>query len=718
MPYDAITGNDIEKIDYIAGAVDTELYPDSNNISIFGPIWLPRVYGKDLTSFEIASSGKLSIVINDVQALDISKSGRITSLTAKSNDSFVISINSNEMSMGLDATNNTVTLASSNDIVVTASNNVSVRGSNSVFVDASNDVSIKANRGSLNVSAGLQNMTLTMDSNNNKTTLYSSNDIMFNTSNNFLWVAKSNIEIVANEGYFNLMGQGSNTYIMMDSATDNLSIYSSNDTYIDTSNNFRVQTNSNVSIGAVGTGYIALSTNSSNTSFVTEGTNNTTTLYSSNDITVTTSNDFIQYAENDTTITTHVGTLKLTTNDDNTYQSMNNSNILVYASSNLTVGISNNINIEASSNIGINAKNKTLSIAARASNMLLTMDSATDNVTIYGSNAVILNTSNHLVIEATSNIDLKSTDGSYSLYAYSNAKFYTDASNLTFEMLKNGKIMNLYSASNINITASNTLNILAESNLVVITHSNAYFGSASNFTITTSNNGLFSASNNLTLSASNDLTLEANTINFNTRADMALTALSNFKYYISSSPFQASDAIFQITGSNVAVRGDLFITGSINTTQILQTVVTETTLTVNDKLIYLASVGSGPGVVSDSNPFDGVANDKAGIQVDGIPSTAANDDSSTWPLWEKSIKWHYNVDGLISVGTTHIEKEACWEFMGGGVRITKNSNMSGSMKKLSFTWRIGHNDELELVKTWWNGTDYVYKRIAKFGRVL
>jgi uncharacterized protein (DUF2345 family) len=718
MPYDAITSSIVEKIDYIAGATDTELYPDSNNISIFGPIWLPRIYGKDLTAFEIASSGKLSIVINDVHALDVSKSGRVTSFTAKSNDSFAISVSSNQMSLGFDATNNTVTLGSSNDIVVSASNNVSIRGSNSVFVDASNDVTVNANRGSLNVFAGLQNMTLTMDSNDNKTTLYSSNDIVFNTSNNFAWLAKSNIDIIANEGYFNMIGQGSNTFIKMDSATDNVSIYSSNDTFIATSNTFKVQTNSNVSIGAVGTGYISLSTNSSNTIFTTEGTTNTTTLYSSNDIYFTTSNNFSQYAESNTTITTRVGALTLTTNSDNTYQRMDNSNILVYASSNLQVGISNNVNIEASSNLGINAKNKTLSMAARASNMMLTMDSATDNITIYGSNAVILNTSNQFTIGSTSNIDLKSTDGSFSLYTYSNAKIYTDASNLAFEMLKDGKIINLYSASNINITASNTINVFAESNIVVITHSNAYVGTASNFTITTSNNGLVSASNNLTLSASNDLTLAANTLNFNTRGDTALTALSNFKYYISSSPYQASDAIFQITGSNVAVRGDLFITGSINTTQILQTVVTETTLAVNDKLIYLATAGSGPSIGNDSNPFDGVGNDKAGIQVDGIPSSVASDSSNTWPLWEKSIKWNYNVDGLISIGTSNIEKEACWEFMGGGVRITKNSNVSGGLKKLSFTWRIGHNDELELVKTWWNGSAYVYKRIAKFGRVL
>jgi uncharacterized protein (DUF2345 family) len=558
-----------------------------------------------------------------------------------------------------------------------------------------------------------------MNSNNNKTTLYSSNDFVVSTSNNYLLTAISNIELNARTGRFYVAGEGSNTTFEMNSATDDVTIYSSNDTRIFTSNNFVLETNSNVSVGSIGTGFISMSTNSSNTLFTMEGLTKTTTLYSSNDISYTTSNDFIQYAENDTTITTHVGVLKLTTNSDNTFQTMDNSNVTLYASSNLQVAISNDIHIEASSNVGINALNKSLSLAARASNMFISMDSATDNVTIYGSNSVILNTSNHLVAEATSNIDLKSTDGSFSLYTYSNAKIYTDASNLAIEMLKDGKIMNLYSASNINISASNTLNILGESNINVVTHSNLYVGSASNFVITASNNGLVSASNNLTLSASNDLNFIANTLNFETRGDTALTALSNFKYYISSSPNQASDAIFQITGSNVAVRGDLFITGAINTTQILQTVVTETTLQVNDKLIYLATAGAGgPSNVSDSNPFDGVVNTGAGIQVDGIPSIASTNDSNTWPIWEKSIKWNYNVDGLLSVGTPNIEKESCWELMGGGVRITKNSNMDGTLRKLSFTWRIGHNDELELVKTWWDGTNYQYKRCAKFGRIL
>ena len=37
MPYDAITSSIVEKIDYVSGATDTELYPDSNNISIFCP---------------------------------------------------------------------------------------------------------------------------------------------------------------------------------------------------------------------------------------------------------------------------------------------------------------------------------------------------------------------------------------------------------------------------------------------------------------------------------------------------------------------------------------------------------------------------------------------------------------------------------------------------------------------------------------------------------
>ena len=35
------------------------VYPDNTTVNIFGPLFLPRVYGKDLSAFEIAATGKL-----------------------------------------------------------------------------------------------------------------------------------------------------------------------------------------------------------------------------------------------------------------------------------------------------------------------------------------------------------------------------------------------------------------------------------------------------------------------------------------------------------------------------------------------------------------------------------------------------------------------------------------------------------------------------------
>jgi hypothetical protein len=82
MPYDTLTG-DVQVIDYVPTATNTSLYPDSNMTGIFGPIWLPRVYGKDLTAFEIASSGKIAITLNDVHSLDISKSNYVDEFNFK-----------------------------------------------------------------------------------------------------------------------------------------------------------------------------------------------------------------------------------------------------------------------------------------------------------------------------------------------------------------------------------------------------------------------------------------------------------------------------------------------------------------------------------------------------------------------------------------------------------------------------------------------------------
>jgi hypothetical protein len=176
--------------------------------------------------------------------------------------------------------------------------------------------------------------------------------------------------------------------------------------------------------------------------------------------------------------------------------------------------------------------------------------------------------------------------------------------------------------------------------------------------------------------------------------------------------------VLNVTTTGVNLRGDLYISGTINTSNINNTIVNTTTLKVEDKLVYLASSGQ----VGDSNPIEtSIVCDGAGIQVDGIPDFASNQNSNLWPLYEKSLKWRYgSANGTSNLATDTFVGESAWEVCGGGMRIVNRKNISGDIKDLSFTFRIGSNDELELVKTWWSqtGSNYVSKRVARFGRIV
>ncbi len=46
-------------------------YPLSDTYNVFGPVYLPKVYGKDLTAFELGSSGSIAVTLKDVYAFDL-----------------------------------------------------------------------------------------------------------------------------------------------------------------------------------------------------------------------------------------------------------------------------------------------------------------------------------------------------------------------------------------------------------------------------------------------------------------------------------------------------------------------------------------------------------------------------------------------------------------------------------------------------------------------
>ncbi len=145
--FDYITGSS-DTIAYKTGS-NTEIYPDNSNVAILGQVWLPRVYGKNLTAFEVASSGKIAITLNDIYSLDIgvvtSGSNMINQFKTKSNYSLEMATANEKAALRLDGSNNTATLSAqeattissaSNDVSITACNTISETAGNSILLTA------------------------------------------------------------------------------------------------------------------------------------------------------------------------------------------------------------------------------------------------------------------------------------------------------------------------------------------------------------------------------------------------------------------------------------------------------------------------------------------------------------------------------------------------------------------------------------------------------
>jgi hypothetical protein len=342
--------------------------------------------------------------------------------------------------------------------------------------------------------------------------------------------------------------------------------------------------------------------------------------------------------------------------------------------------------------------------------MFVYLDATTDVLTVYGSNGVVINSSNDVNVAARDNVLVSALTGEIGLYANSNIELTADSSNMYITMEKTGDVVSIYSLSNVDIDAGKVIALNATSNMTF---------QSSNVSILSQSNIITTACNNVVISACNDVLIEgANKVNLSARS-FEWAADSNINFYISGAPVNPQDPIFSIGGTSVNVRGDLFITGSINTSNIINTSVVQESLKVSDKTIRLANVGdSMPG---DSNPLDGLyTNDGAGIEVDGFPNPSIVTDSNDLPAHEKSILWRYGVNGTIDLGTSNVDTESYWQVLGGGLRVTHRKEVAGTLRDLSFTFRINQLDELELVKTFWNtnSSSYVYKRIAKFGRIL
>jgi hypothetical protein len=326
--------------------------------------------------------------------------------------------------------------------------------------------------------------------------------------------------------------------------------------------------------------------------------------------------------------------------------------------------------------------------------------------------------------------------------------------------------------------------LLSASNGLSLEGDNIYVGAKSNVFVTASNNDfVVNANSNIRLAASNgDLTITklaggaAGTVtlaNYNGGATVSATgpaallstaaavqvtasqALSFTSQHAEVSLSAASNASYDVG----TINRHIFMVGGVevlsimpNTNQNRETDflvkfmadvemkgttnsinVTESNLDVQDKLIRLAYNVDG------AHPIDGVANEGAGIFIDGVPSvTSAGvaNSNDTAGYYEKSLTWHKNGTsddvGVQKVGAAWVSDTAgpaasFWQLSGGDFRITKkydatvrtlNNVDRVAGDSVSYGFRVNEFEELEFYKCTKNASGSTYKRVSKFGREM
>jgi uncharacterized protein (DUF2345 family) len=592
--------------------------------------------------------------------------------------------------------------------------------SNDVIANVNSNILISATHGDYKLWVNDSNMSVLMEHETSNITTYAGMDWRLYTSNDVIANVNSNILISATHGDYKLWVNDSNMSVLMEHETSNITTYAGMDWRLYTSNDVIANINSNILISATHGDY-KLWVNDSNMSVLMEHETSNITTYAGMDWRLYTSNDVIANINSNILISATHGDYKLWVNDSNMSVLMEHetSNITTYAGMDWRLYTSNDVIANVNSNILISATHGDYKLWVNQSNMFVIMDHLTSNITTYAGKSWRLDTSNSVVINASSNMTINTMNANFNINTYSNLTMQADNSNMFINMLMPSDVMKIFSLSNMDVGTSNNYNLAVRSNVNIDSYNvNMFTGNNTYWSMC--NNMKFTVCNNVLINAKNTIDLEADAVNITTRSDINYTARSNLNFFISAAQDSPQDPIFTVSGNVVKVRGDLLITGSINTSNIVNTTVIQENLKVQDKIILLSSVGDGSS--NDNMPFDGpTTNSESGIEIDGFPVGVSNE---LYDMHKKSLFWHYGTNGTKDLGTGNMTTESFWELQGGSFRLTQKRNYgTGSnvnIQDVSFALRINELDELELVKRWYNvGTsNYVYKRITRFGRIL
>lgn len=644
-----------------SAAADSLVYPTSDTYNVMGPIYLPKVYGKDLTSFEIASSGKIAVTLQDIYSFDLDRTADTVLFQTKNDDKLQLTSGSNA-SIVIDGPDALVSISASNQVLMNAgdksyfaldNSNIVASACNGVTATAGEDFNIWGKKVYINgklVSGG-------------------SNDAMFfGGCNAFIRILDSNMDLYT---------QNQVHYMM------------SNHTIYDNAHDFSLTTET-----------LAL-TSSSNVAFVVGDAFSTsvTAKYSvvaGGDMELSSSQAYSLAATDSITVSTlglmtetcygFVGTVladSVSTIAASNIQSAANTQISSSANSSfLSTGQTSVV-----SQMGVNV-NAVKDFSASASNVLI---SASNSV------SVVAGLSNLLSAKNTSINSVEDLDISTSRQTFINTELGTTITDGAFVEI-NAPNVSEYGAI-----------LLQEYSASTQTNAPAVGIASTSFTVASDTTAITNTASAL-IQGSSLVTVQNNA---NTSLIMSPHQL---KVHMDSLD------VLVVGPSNVTINGELRINGDITsittyqeTLQIFDKQITLSGGASNGVFVDGSMTNSGSGMIISGFP----STDGTTMLTDTVASGPFADTC----LYEKSIRlFTPQQDSLLHLNNipgedslTAFAQESYWEVKGGDLRQTLLKNDGGDFT--TFAWRINQYSELELIKSWSTGGVTGAKIVSKFGRV-
>ena len=147
------------------------------SMDTFGRLILPSVYGKDLSAFEVASSGKIVLTLNDEHAVDIYSDSAFVFIQPTASNSIAMSLSNDLAHIILNTDSCAVDIAASNDIFISAGEVIQIAtGQNQSVISMQNSNLYMTSTGVLAMSSANQQSYISIDTASNNINVYSCND--------------------------------------------------------------------------------------------------------------------------------------------------------------------------------------------------------------------------------------------------------------------------------------------------------------------------------------------------------------------------------------------------------------------------------------------------------------------------------------------------------------------------------------------------------------